>query len=166
MRHELAIPRRNGYLVVVKDDISLAGKVFQEEVVMVTVEGVVPEIEVESVDFLAIDGCAPLEIIVESGQRELADAIARLKGGDACQALAHVVAQGHCAAFLATPQQIDAIGLPVGACADEVVDLVAVEQQVAAAHEQERVARSVVRVHDGIFVGHRVVSHDDGVLLG
>ena len=76
MRHELAIPRRNGYLVVVKDDISLAGKVFQEEVVMVTVEGVVPEIKVESVDFLAIDGCAPLEIIVESGQRELADASA------------------------------------------------------------------------------------------
>ena len=128
MRHELAISRRYGYLVVVEDDISLAGKVFQEEVVMVTVEGVVPEIKVESVDFLAIDGCAPLEIIVESGQRELADAIARLKGGDACQTLAHVVAQGHCAAFLATPQQIDAIGLPVGACADEVVDLVAVEQ--------------------------------------
>ena len=95
----------------------------------------------------------------------MADAVTRLEGDDACQPLAHVVAQGCRSALLARPQQVDAIFLAVGRSGDAVIHLVALEQHIAAANEQEGVARAAIGVHDRVVVCHRVVAHDDGVLL-
>jgi len=64
MVHQSSVARRNRNLVVVEDERSVAGKFLQEEAVVVAVEGVVPEIEVQAVNLLAIDGRATLEVVV------------------------------------------------------------------------------------------------------
>ena len=64
MIHQASVARRDRNLVVVEDERSLTSKFLKEEAVVVAVKGVLPEIKVQAVNLLALDGCAALEIVV------------------------------------------------------------------------------------------------------